>query len=39
MKKRAKVVSNGLMRVPNIKVAYRGYQIEPKLDFGGTPFF
>ena len=38
MGKKAEMVSNGLIKVPDICVIYQGYQITPKRDFGNTPF-
>lgn len=34
-RKSAPMVSNGLIKVPDIRIDYRGYTIQPKLDFGG----
>jgi hypothetical protein len=36
--KKAELVSNGLIKVPNILIEYRGYQIKPKRDFGSHPY-
>ncbi len=33
-----KLVDNGLIKVPDICIKYRGYSILPKLDFGGNPY-
>ena len=36
--KKAEKVSNGLIKVPNILIEYRGYKIEPKRDLGSHPY-
>ena len=37
-RKKANLVSNGMINVPNIAIPYRGYIIRPKLDMGSTPW-
>lgn len=36
-KKKADLVNNGLVNVPNINIEYKGFHIVPKLDFGKYP--
>lgn len=36
--KKAEMVSNGLINVPNISIDYRGYTIVPKRDFGNIAY-
>lgn len=38
MTKKAELVHNGIINVPNIDIEYRGFHIRPKLDFGRTPY-
>lgn len=38
LKKKPEYVSNGIINVPKILIEYRGYQIKPKLDFGGQSY-
>ena len=38
LKKKPKYINNGLINVPDIIIEYRGYKIEPKLDFGKYPY-
>ncbi|MBV6717159.1 hypothetical protein [Paenibacillus chitinolyticus] len=33
-KSKAPYISNGIMNVPDIRIEYKGYIIQPKLDFG-----
>lgn len=37
--KKAATVYNGLLNVPDIRIEYQGYTIQPKRDFGGNPYF
>lgn len=36
--KKAEMVFNGLVNVPNINIEYRGFNIVPKRDFGSYPY-
>lgn len=38
MKKEAETVWNGLVMVPDVRVEYKGFIIQPKLDMGATPW-
>ena len=38
MRKKAELISNGLVQVPNISIEYRGFTIQPKRDFGSYPY-
>lgn len=38
MRKKVERISNGLVNVPDIKIEYRGFIIQPKRDFGGYPY-
>lgn len=38
LKKKPEYVSNGIINVPKILIEYRGYKIQPKLDFGGQSY-
>lgn len=38
MRKKAEMVSNGLMLVPDVVIEYRGFNIVPKRDFWIQPF-
>ncbi len=37
-KKKAEMVFNGMINVPNIRIEYRGFTIQPKLDMGKHPW-
>jgi hypothetical protein len=38
VKKKVEFVHNGLVNVPDIKIDYRGFTIQPKRDFGSYPY-
>lgn len=38
MRKTAERIFNGMVNVPDIRIDYKGYTIQPKLDMGSTPW-